>query len=208
MMPVLEVVGWIGSGLVVLSMLQQRILRLRVINLGGCVLQIVYNGVLGVWPVLALNCVLAAVQIGSIYHLVRTRHSVDDYEVVPAAPDEPYLNHLIRTQGEDIARHVPGYAVADGARTSDVAFLVLRGSETVGYVLLRDAGDGVAEVQLDYVTERFRDFTPGEFVFRRSEVLQRRGFRKVVAGAGMREPYYANIGFDRVGDRYELVLDS
>lgn len=206
-MPVLEFVGWIGSGLVVLSMLQQRILRLRVINLAGCVLQIVYNGVIGVWPVLALNCVLAAVQVGSIYHLMRTRHSAADYDVVAAAPDEPYLNHLIRTQGDDIARYVPDYPVADGARPSDVAFLVLHGTETVGYVLLRDAGDGVAEVRLDYVTERYRDFTPGEFVFRRSEVLQRRGFRKVVAGVGMRDPYYANIGFDRVGDRYELVLE-
>ena len=34
---------------------------------------------------------------------------------------------------------------------------------------------GVAQIDLDYVTPKFRDFTPGEFVYRRSQPLHRTG---------------------------------
>ena len=38
-------------------------------------------------------------------------------------------------------------------------------------VIMRVADD-VAHVELDYVTKRYRDFSPGEFVWRQSGVLR------------------------------------
>jgi hypothetical protein len=199
----LEIVGWVGSGIVVWSMMQQRILRLRVYNLVGCAVQVLYNGVLGVWPVVALNVVLALVQVVNLVRLLRGRHSEAAYEVIETDPHSPYLEHLLEVHRADIARFHPGFhGVPAGAQ----AFLVVAGDETVGYVLVRDAGDGVAQVVLDYVTERHRDFTPGEFVFRRSGVLRRKGYRRVITAPGTVEPYYAKIGFQRVGESYELEL--
>ncbi len=64
-------------------------------------------------------------------------------------------------------------------------------------MVVRDAGDGVGLVELDYVTERFRDLTPGEFVYRRSGVFAAKGFRRLVAArdvVGARD-YYGRIGF-------------
>ena len=81
-----------------------------------------------------------------------------------------------RVHGDDIRRFFPGSG--DGADAGQSAFLVQHGDETVGVVLVRDAGDGVAQVELDYVTPRFRDFTPGEFVYRRSGLFRDRGFRR------------------------------
>jgi len=69
-----------------------------------------------------------------------------------------------------------------------------------------DMGDGVAQVELDYVTPRFRDFTPGEFVYRRSGLFRDRGFRTVVAPPGMVAPHYESVGFHRDGDRYVLEV--
>ena len=61
-------------------------------------------------------------------------------------------------------------------------------------VLLRDDGDGVAQVQLDYVTPRYRDFSPGEFVWRRSNVLRERGFARVRhPGRAWSAPYYERL---------------
>jgi hypothetical protein len=76
----------------------------------------------------------------------------------------------------------------------------------VGVVVVRDAGDGVAQVELDYVTPRFRDFTPGEFVYRRSGLFSERGFTRVVAPDRMVSPYYDSVGFRRDGDRQVLDL--
>ena len=82
--------------------------------------------------------------------------------------------------------------------------MVLRGDETVGVVLLDTDGD-IARIRLDYVTQRFRDFTPGEFVWRHSDVLHRLGFRHVMTPPGMVGAYYERVGF-RPGGR-EFVLD-
>ncbi|MDD9206109.1 hypothetical protein PU560_06445 [Georgenia sp. 10Sc9-8] len=207
-MPILEIFGWIGSAVIVVSMMQQRILRLRWINLGGCLIHIVYNGILGVWPMVGLNVVLAVVQIVNLYRLLSTRHSDADYEVVAVRPDDPYLMYLVRQHATDLTRFTPTFHPAESPQESDTAFLIMKGTETVGYVLLHDAGDGVAQVDLDYVTEKYRDLTPGEFVFRRSDALRDAGYRKVVTPPGVRDAYYGRIGFDRVGDRYELVLEN
>ena len=72
-------------------------------------------------------------------------------------------------------------------------------------VLLRADGD-VARVQLDYVTPRFRDFSPGEFVWRRSGVLHDLGFRRVVTPPQMVGAYYDRLGFRREGDSYALEV--
>ncbi|MFD1507749.1 YgjV family protein [Georgenia yuyongxinii] len=204
-MPVLEIIGWVGSAVVVWSMMQQRILRLRVINLVGCLIQVVYNGVLEVWPVVALNVVLAGVQIFNLYRLLRTRHSPAEYGVLRVDPAGEYLHHLLALHRADIQRFTPSYREASPQQE---AYLIVRGEETVGYVLLHDAGDGVAQVDLDYVIEKYRNFTPGEFVFHSSDVLREAGYRKVVTAPRMRKPYYAKIGFTQAGDRYELALTS
>lgn len=202
-MPVLEIVGWVGSAVVVWSMMQQRILRLRYINLVGCLLQIVYNGVLGVWPVVGLNVVLAAVQIVNLYRLLGRRHSEEAYEVLRVDPDGEYLHHLLARHRGDIERFTPGFR---GPVPGGAAYLIVKGEETVGYVLLHDAGDGVAQIDLDYVVEKYRDFTPGEFVFNASGILVEDGYRRVRTAPGFREPYYGRIGFTEVGDAYQLDL--
>jgi len=74
-------------------------------------------------------------------------------------------------------------------------------------VLARDAGEGVAQVDLDYVTPRFRDFSPGEFVYRRSGLFTERGYHRVLTPPGMVAPYYEQLGFAREGDSYALNLN-
>ncbi len=49
---------------------------------------------------------------------------------------------------------------------------MIKGDETVGVVVLvREDGD-TARILLDYVTPKYRDLTPGEFVWRRSGLLE------------------------------------
>lgn len=203
----LEAVGWVGSIVLVVSLLQSRLLRLRQLNLVASVLLITYNLLIGVWPMVAMNIAIAVINIGHLVRLVRTRHDPDRYAVVEVVPDDPYLAHVLAHHGSDIVRFNPGFTW-DGTRAGALAFLVLRDDETVGVVLGHDDGDGVARIALDYVTPRYRDFTPGEFVFRRSGLFTDRGFRVVVAPRAMRkaDAYLAGVGFQQQGDDRILQL--
>jgi hypothetical protein len=46
-------------------------------------------------------------------------------------------------------------------------------------VLARKAGDGSAQVDLDYVVPRYQGFTLGEFVYRPGGRLAARGYRRL-----------------------------
>lgn len=203
----LEIVGWVGSALLVWSLLQTRILRLRALNLVGCAVLIIYNGVNEIWPMLGLNIVLAGINIWQLRKLVSTRHDEATYEVVEVEPASELLLRMLHQHSDDIHRFNPGIDLSgpEGAR---MAFLVLRGDQIAGIVVIRDAGAGVAQLVLDYVTPKFRDFAPGAFVFRRSGVFAERGFTKIVTRPGMVSPYYAQVGFQPDGASYVLHIPA
>ena len=82
-----------------------------------------------------------------------------------------------------------------------------KGDETVGVVVLRVNG-GTAQVDLDYVIPRFRDFSPGEFVWRQSNLLETLDVDRVVTPRGMRGAYYDRLGFHREGESWVLDLGA
>jgi hypothetical protein len=197
---VLSIIGWGGSALVVLSLLQTRILRLRLLNLVGCVILIGFNAAIAVWPMVGMNAVLAVINVVHLWRLLRHRHDQAEYEV---NGDDAYLGHVLAQHQKDISRFNPGFTAND----SPYAFLVQHGDRTVGVVLAHDAGGGRAQIDLDYVVPKYRDFTPGEFVYRRSDVFTDHGFRQVLAPPRMRDsnPYLTKLGFHQDGPH--LVLD-
>ena len=201
-----DALGWAGSALLVYSLLQARVLRFRVLNLVASLVLVGFNLLIGVWPMVAMNAVLAGINLWFIRKLVRERHDEEAYQVLEVGLDDAYLRHVLTVHGEDITRFFPGHVdlVDDGTRS---AYLVEHGDETVGVVVLRDAGDGVAQVELDYATRRYRDFTPGEFVYRRSGLFRDRGFQRVLTPAGMVHPYYDRLGFRPEGDHWALDVD-
>ena len=192
----LDLIGWFGSALLIVSVMQARLLRFRVLNLLACVVLTGFNAAIEIWPMVAMNVALCLINLWHIRKLLATRHDEAAYVVLEVGPDDEYLRHMMRVHGADILKFQPDL-VWDGNASGRSAFLVQNGDETVGLVLLRDDGDGVARVQLDYVTKRFRDFSPGEFVWRRSNVLRGRGFTRVVTPATMVGAYYERIGFRR-----------
>jgi hypothetical protein len=198
----LELVGWAGSALLVTSLLQARVLRLRVLNSMACLLLIAYNGLIEVWPMFAMNIVLFIINVTFVVKLTRTRHDEATYSVIEVSASDAYLGHFLTVHGDDIAKFHPN---CPPLGPDDLAYQVLKGDETVGVIILRRDGD-VARVLVDYVTPRFRDFAPGEFVWRTTEGLRTRGFRKVVTPPDMVSPYYErlNVGFRREGSSYVL----
>ncbi|MFI6757683.1 YgjV family protein [Micromonospora sp. NPDC050417] len=201
----LDIIGWSGSALLVWSLLQTRVLRLRALNLVGSLVLIGYNAALGVWPGVGLNVVIAIINVWYLRRMLATRHDERTYEVVEVGTGDGFLDHTLRVHAADIARFNPDFRWA-GADPDRSAFLVVRADEVVGVVLVNGAGGDVARVELDYVTQRFRDFTPGEFVYRRSSLFTDRGYRRVLTPPGMVAPYYDRLGFRREGDSYALDL--
>lgn len=202
----LQVIGWLGSALLVASLLQTRLMRLRVLNLIACLILIGFNAALAVWPMVGMNIVLSAINIYFIVKLLRQRHDSRVYRAVPIGVTEPLLTDVLTRHATDIAAFNPGLP-ADVTAGVEHAFLVSAGDEIVGVVLTRE-GETPEEQQVvvDYVLPAYRDFTPGEFVFRGDGPFAALGTRRVVANAGMAasEKYLAAVGFQERDGRKVL----
>lgn len=214
----LDALGWAGSAVLILSLSLSNVLRFRALNLVASVVLTVFNAMLGIWPMVAMNAIIAGLNVWHLSRLLRTRDDEGTYEVVAVDARSEYLAHLLRVHAPDVERHNPGFDLAELLHREDppgtcrvYAFLVLRGDETVGIVVLCDGGDGVARVELDYVTARFRDFSVGTFVYRGDGRLASQGVRRLLASRRMadRADYFSAVGFhpEVVAGQDELVRD-
>ena len=199
----IDLLGWGGSALLVFSLLQARVLRFRTLNLAATLILLVFNAVIEVWPMVGMNSVLAVINIVFILRLTRERHDHEVFEVVQVKLDDEYFKHVLKTHESDIRMFQPDF----GSRPDEGqhAFVIVKRDETVGMVLLRREGD-VAHVELDYVTPKYRDFSPGEFVWRRSGVLKDLGITHVRTSPLALGDYYEHVGFHRNGETYEMDL--
>jgi hypothetical protein len=202
----LQLLGWAGSALLVFSVLQTRILRLRIFGGVASAVLVIFNAAIAVWPMVAMNVVLTAINVFYIVRLLRTRHDPETFDVVEISPQEKYVRYLLNQFAADVQRFNPGFS-ADNAARADHGFLILRGAETVGLVLARDAGDATAHIELDYVVPRYQGFTLGEFVYRSDGPLATLGYHRAVAPQGMMNAgdYLTDVGFRHEGD--DMVRD-
>lgn len=205
-----EAFGWLGSILIVWSLMQARVLRFRVMNLAGALIATIYNAAIGIWPFAAMNAAIVVIDVYWLARLLRERHDGAVYEVVEVREDDAYLQHVLRVHADDIRKLYPMFVATptDGGAPRTV-LLVLRGDETVGVVAVRDTGGGSGQVELDWVSPRFRDFTPGEFVYRSSGVFASKGFADLVVDPeGHNEEYLRRVGFQPDGTAWRMRVPA
>lgn len=58
-----QIAGWFGSALLVLSLLQSRMFSMRILNLIAAVVLIGYDVVLAVWVSVAMNVAVAGIDV-------------------------------------------------------------------------------------------------------------------------------------------------
>ena len=64
----LEIFGYIGTALVIISMMMKSINKLRIFNISGSVISVIYSVLVNAWPIVLLNACLIAI---NSYHLIR-----------------------------------------------------------------------------------------------------------------------------------------
>lgn len=69
----IEVMGYVGMALVLLSMAMTKVERLRWLNLSGSVFCIIYGVCTATWPTALLNIGLAAINIVQLIRLKKSK---------------------------------------------------------------------------------------------------------------------------------------
>lgn len=170
-----EWLGYLASLVVLISLAMSSIVRLRWLNLLGCLLFAFYGWLIAVWPVVVMNLGIAAINLWFLYQLY---HRSEAFTLLPAEVGSAWFEHFLAVNRAGIERRTS----LDRVRQGSLAFWLLRDNNTAGLVVARDAGDGLLEVLLDYVTPKYRDFKLGRFFYQgQRQALIAAGFTRLLA---------------------------
>lgn len=200
----IEAIGYLGSALIVISLLMTRILRLRVIGLMGSATFLVYGLLIGAIPIIITNLVIMAINITFLWRATRVK---EWFYLLEVHPESLYLEQFLRFYREDILRYQPDWLgeVSD----TDLTLLVLRDMQPA-MAMVGAVDDGVMELRLDYAIPRFRDYRMGRFVHDSNvEFFADKSITKFTAGAQTKQyaDYLRKMGFAEVEpDRFERSL--
>lgn len=156
----IELVGYLGSLIVLVSFLMSSVVKLRVVNTIGALIFTTYAVIIHSYPTALMNACLIVI---NIYYLVRLTRSDKHYALVDGAQNDAYLRYFLDYYREDIRQFFPE-AKLDGA---DTAYLVCSDAAPASVLLGSRREDGTLEIQLDYSTPAYRDCSAGAYLYAR-----------------------------------------
>jgi GNAT superfamily N-acetyltransferase len=202
-----EVIGYVASALVAVSLMMSSLLRLRLINLVGSAAFALYGLLIHAYPVAAMNGFIVLINLFYLYRMLRTR---EYFRLLSVEPDSQYLRQFLRYYEREIRRFLPDFAYTPAA--DDLTVFVLRDMVPAGLFIGQPEEGGRLCVTLDFVIPQYRDFKIGRYLFQEErEFFRSRGFHEIESEPGNREhaAYLRRMGFEpgaAASDRYRLSV--
>jgi len=190
---ILELIGYIGSVIVAISLMMSSIVKLRIINfIGGAVFS-TYGFMIGALPVGFLNLFIALVDV---YYLIEIFSVKEYFKILEVRPSSYYLQYFIDFHKEDIKKFMPSFSCTPTEQTH--VFFILRNSIPAGLVCAEDYTENEVFVKLDFAIPGYRDFKMGKYVF--NKIFKERGIKKIYSDPGNKahEKYLKRMGFEKI----------
>ncbi|MBO6158120.1 MAG: YgjV family protein [Firmicutes bacterium] len=198
---ILEIVGYIGSALVVISMLMSSIVKLRVINTIGSIISGVYAVLCGALPLALMNACLITINLINLWKLSRKKQEI--FEMVPTDSGNILVKKFLGSYQQDIQQYFPDYSSADVA--DHTAYIVLKEGAPVG-ALLGDVSEDALDIVIDYSTPAYRDCSVGAFLYGQ---LPQAGIHTLRFGKTVAEGhagYLKKMGYQQKDSQWVLKL--
>jgi hypothetical protein len=195
----IELIGYLGSILVAISLMMRSLLRLRLINLIGALFFTIYGLLLGAYPVAFLNALIVLIDL---YYLFQMWRQKDFFTFLEVLPKSKYMQAFVDFYKDDILEIIPTYS--HNTDEDLLCFFILRNMMPAGLFVARVQGEE-AHIQLDYVIPNYRDFQVARFIFEENAAFfLQRGIRRFVSdgGSAIHRIYLEKMGFVNKGDVY------
>ena len=195
----MELIGYLGSILVAISLMMRSLLRLRIINLVGALFFTIYGVLLGAYPVAFLNGLIVCIDL---YYLIQMSRQKDFFTFLEVLPNSKYMNAFVEFYKDDILEIIPTYT--HKAEEDLLCFFILRNMMPAGLFVAKVQGEE-AHIQLDYVIPNYRDFQVARFILEENAAFfLQRGICRFVSdgGSAIHQTYLEKMGFMKQGEVY------
>ena len=192
----LEIFGYIGSALVVISMLMSSIVKLRIINSIGSFISFVYALLCGAKPLALMNICLIVINLYGLYKLL---HSKKAYELVRGTGDESFVAHFMERYSDDILRFFPDFRKE--AAAGQKAYITCCGDEPAG-LMLGNVSGGTFDILLDYTTPKYRDSSVAKYLYEKMKEENISELRFARNASEEHKAFLNKIGFVKKAEYY------
>ena len=192
----IEAFGYLGSFLILVSMLMTSVVKLRIINTIGSIIFTIYALIIHSYPTALMNFALIIVNLYFLFKMTKTENH---YRIVEVKSDDLLLKEFLRYYENDIYNCFPGlkYDLNEINR----CFIIMNEDKPVGFTLGICDKDSM-ELILDYTVQAYRDTSIGNFLFSK---LDQYGIKKVLYRGPLTPShveYLKNTGFRKTADYY------
>jgi hypothetical protein len=199
-MDVYQIIGYIGSVLVAVSLMMKNILHLRWINLIGASVFAFYGYVVDAYPVFLLNTFIAVVDL---YYLYEMNKKKELFSLMPVLDkNHLFLNKFLEFYNKDILKFFPDFNNEDIKNAN--CFFILRNLMPVGLFIYQEVSDNQIKIVIDYAIPDYRDLKNGKFIYyAESNFLKEKGYKELIAQSSVKvhQKYLLNIGFTKDSEK-------
>ena len=196
----LEAFGYIGTALVLISMMMTSVNKLRIVNMSGSVVSMIYAAICNTWPVVFLN--LGLLIINAI-QLIRLHKHKTSFKAVQTDVNDANVKYFLEYYLKDIKLYFPDFEEESckGMKT----FIVYEGTEAIGILIGQQDGDGV-DIALDYVSPKYRDRSVARFLFGHLKDYGIKSLSAMPTNVKTHDDYLGAMGFLRQGEKMVKIL--
>ena len=173
----LDLVGYVASAFLALSLIISNTFKFRVFNTLGCIIFIVYGALINAFPVILANSILLVINAYQIWRLSKIE---EQFLFVPVLPENRIVEKFLKFYSTDIQNYFPGF-VFKIDNPSQINFVVLRDISIANIFVADVYENGNAIIKINYTVPQYRDYKVTKFIIEReSETLKKLGVKKLV----------------------------
>lgn len=196
--------GYLASFVVLISLTMTSIIKLRWINLLGCILFATFAYLIDSVPTVFMNLGIACINIYFLYQIYSTK---EEFKIVNASTDSDYYRHFLNVNSKEISKQIP----MEELEEEHTALYMLRDNNIAGVLVGEEDGKGALDIKLDYVIPRYRDYKLGKYYFHdHPEFFRERGISilKTTADDDAHRLYLQKVGFEKQSDDSNIYTKS
>ncbi len=189
-MNTIEIFGILSSLVIFLSLSMTSIIKLRWINTLGCLMFAIYGYFIGSFSAVLLNLAIACLNLIYLKKLYSTK---DTFTLIPADKNSEFFNFFLHNNYKDIEYF---FAKPSFDNLNKIFFLI-RNNSVAGIIGWTEKNNEIT-IEIDYVTERYRDLKFGKYLFVDNlDFFRNLGYKKIIHKTSIKEHinYIKKLGF-------------
>lgn len=181
-MGIADIIGYVASVLLAISLMVNNDLKFRWINSLGCLAFILYGTFITAFPVILTNSALLLI---NFIYLIRIYRTDVNFQLVEFNSSDAFVTEFFAFYEKDLHTYFPGINAAFSQKNDGIAFAVLRDMNIANVFIADKDAAGNAWVQLNYTVPKYRDFKVGRYLFNER--------KKYFIGKGISQIVYAEV---------------